>query len=192
MSVKTLIDDIIGFYLWQGENWLIFTYSVTIALSVIIILFGKKRGLKKSQVICFCLLVFWVITVITLTVLCRRTGTRWRYNLTPFWSWRRAISGDRRGILMVAENILLLFPIGFLLPLTDYNHWKADRTVLTGFLFSLGIELCQFLLKRGQFEVDDLINNTLGVLIGYTAARSVLLLWNRFFMKKNAEEESVL
>ncbi len=192
MSVKTLIDDIIEFYFWQGANWLIFTYSVTIAVSVIIILFGRKKGLKKSQIICSCLLIFWVITVITLTILCRTTGTRWRYDLTPFWSWRRAISGNRRGILMVAENILLLMPIGFLLPLTDRNRWKMGRTVLIGFLFSLCVELCQFLLKRGQFEVDDLINNTLGVLIGCVTVRSAMLLRDRLFIKKNTENASEL
>jgi glycopeptide antibiotics resistance protein len=190
MSVKILIDDIIGFYFWQGKDWLLFTYLVTIAASVFITLFGIKKGLKKSQIFYFCLLVFWIVTVITLTVLCRGTRTRLKYDLTPFWSWRSAFSGNRRGFLMVAENILLLMPIGFLLPLTDRDRWKMGRTVLTGFLFSLGVELCQFLLKRGQFEVDDLINNTLGVLIGCVTVRSALLLWDRLFLKRSAENES--
>lgn len=190
MSVKILIDDIIGFYFWQGKDWLLFTYLVTIAASVFITLFGIKKGLKKSQIFYFCLLVFWIVTVITLTVLCRGTRTRLKYDLTPFWSWRSAFSGNRRGFLMVAENILLLMPIGFLLPLTDRDRWKMGRTVLTGFLFSLGVELCQFLLKRGQFEVDDLINNSLGVLIGCVTVRSALLLWDRLFLKRSAENES--
>lgn len=192
MSVKTLIDDIIGFYLWQGKDWLLFTYLFTIAVSVIISLVGIKKRFKKSQIVCSCLLIFWVITVITLTVLCRETGNRWRYDLTPLWSWRRALSGNRRGILMVAENILLLMPIGFLLPLTDRNRFTTGPTVLTGFLFSLGIELCQFLLKRGQLEVDDLINNTFGVLIGCLISRVVLFLLNYFSSKKSAENKSVL
>lgn len=190
MSVKTLIDDIIGFYFWQGKDWLLFTYLVTIIASVFITLFGIKKRLKKSKIFYSCLLVFWIVTVITLTVLCRGTRTGWKYDLTPFWSWRSAFSGNRRGFLMVAENILLLMPLGFLLPLTDRNRWKMGRTVLTGFLFSLGVELCQFLLKRGQFEVDDLINNTLGVLIGCVTVRSALLLWDRLFLKKSAENES--
>ena len=93
---------------------------------------------------------------------------------------------------MVAENILLLMPIGFLLPLTDRNRFTTGLTVLTGFLFSLGIELCQFLLKRGQLEVDDLINNTFGVLIGCLISRVVLFLLNYFSSKKSAENKSVL
>ena len=176
MSVKTLIDDIIGFYFWQGKDWLLFTYLVTIIASVFITLLGIKKRLKKSKIFYSCLLVFWIVTVITLTVLCRGTRTRWKYDLTPFWSWRSAFSGNRRGFLMVAENILLLMPLGFLLPLTDRNRWKMGRTVLTGFLFSLGVELCQFLLKRGQFEIDDLINNTLGVLVGYLLAHFMFIL----------------
>ena len=184
MSVRALINDIIGFYLWQGKQWLLFSYLVTITASIIITVFGKKRRLKKSQIVCSCLFAFWITTVITLTILCRRTGSSWRYNMTPLWSWKSAFLGKRRGILMVIENILLLMPFGFLLPLIDRNRWKMCHTVLIGFLFSLGIELCQLLLKRGQFELDDLVNNTLGVIIGYLAVRSVMLLWNYFFSKK--------
>lgn len=183
MSVRTLINDIIGFYLWQGKYWLIFTYLVTLVASIIIIVFGLKKRLNKTCIFCFCLLTFWITTVITLTVLCRKTGSSWRYNLNPLWSWRRVFLGKRKGFLLVIENILLLMPIGFLLPLIDRNYWKMRLTVLAGFLFSLGIELCQLFLKRGQFELDDLINNTLGVLIGYCAVKSVLLIRDHFFSK---------
>ena len=181
MSLETLINDIIGFYLWQGKQWLLFTYLFTIVVSAIIILFGIKKRIKRSRIFFSCLLVFWIVTVVTLTVLCRSIGSKPKYSLIPFWSWRLALSGNRRGILLVIENILLLMPIGFLLPLIDHERWKIRITVLTGFLFSLGIEICQVSFRRGYFEIDDLINNTLGVLIGCLTAHFVLLLRDAFF-----------
>lgn len=189
MSLKTLIDDIIGFYLWQGKQWLVFTYLVTAAVSAVITVYGIKNGIKKSKIVCQCLLVFWIITVITLTILCRSIGSERKYKLIPFWSWRLAISGNRRGILLVIENILLLMPIGFLLPLINRDRWNIRITILIGFLFSLGIELCQILTKRGQFEFDDLINNTLGVFIGYLLAILALSIWDCFLRQQNTESD---
>ena len=51
MSVRTLINDIIGFYLWQGKYWLIFTYLVTLVASIIIIVFGLKKRLNKTRLL---------------------------------------------------------------------------------------------------------------------------------------------
>lgn len=60
-------------------------------------------------------------------------------------------------------NIILFMPFGFVIPLL----WKisAKKAVLIGFLASLFIETCQLFLARGT-DVDDLILNTFGALLG--------------------------
>lgn len=60
-------------------------------------------------------------------------------------------------------NIGMFIPIGLLVP----TIWKLkDKTIiLIGFLISLSIEISQLFLNRGT-DIDDLIFNTLGTIMG--------------------------
>ena len=60
-------------------------------------------------------------------------------------------------------NIVMFAPIGLFLPLL----WglSGKKTLLLGFASSLLIEICQLFLIRGT-DIDDLILNTTGVLLG--------------------------
>lgn len=78
------------------------------------------------------------------------------YNFVPFNSF---------GIGFVL-NIVMCMPLGFLLPLIFKRCRKCSKTVLTGFIFSLLIEITQIFNFRAT-DVDDLITNTCGALIGY-------------------------
>ena len=67
-------------------------------------------------------------------------------------------------------NILLFVPFGVLVPLIWSNKKGLGYTLLSGFSFSLLIELSQLFNNR-QSDVDDLLLNTLGALIGYLLFR---------------------
>lgn len=43
---------------------------------------------------------------------------------------------------------------------------ESDRTVITGCLFSGTIEIMQYITGRGLTEVDDVITNTIGAVVG--------------------------
>ena len=73
------------------------------------------------------------------------------------------------------ENIFLFIPFSMLV------LWALEDKILQGrkdflqicygtikisFLFSLGIELCQIVLRVGTFQISDLVTNTGGGLIG--------------------------
>lgn len=64
-------------------------------------------------------------------------------------------------------NLLMLVPLGYLLPL--YFGWmkKWWKTLLVGLLISLLIECSQLIFHRGWFDVDDIFLNSLGAWIGY-------------------------
>lgn len=63
-------------------------------------------------------------------------------------------------------NILLFVPLGFLLP-TIWNEYRSARkTVFTGLGISLTIEILQIFTFR-LTDVDDLITNTVGAVLGY-------------------------
>ena len=73
-------------------------------------------------------------------------------------------------------NVLLFVPLGFLLPVL----WKRFRsflwTGLLGFSFSLSIELLQLLTLRAT-DINDLMTNTTGTILGWLLGRLVLWLF---------------
>ena len=71
--------------------------------------------------------------------------------------------------MQIFLNVLLFVPFGFLLPIVSERFRNPILTVFTGFLFLAGIETMQYITGRGLTEVDDLINNTAGVMFGYIA-----------------------
>ena len=68
-------------------------------------------------------------------------------------------------LYLVVGNVAWFVPFGFLLPVI-WQKLKSYYTIPLGFLLSLVIETSQFILKKGMFEIDDLVLNTLGTAIG--------------------------
>lgn len=69
-----------------------------------------------------------------------------------------------------ALNLLLGMPLGFLLPLLWERLNRPDAILVSGLAFSLLIELSQLCNLRAT-DVDDLIMNTLGTVLGWLAFR---------------------
>lgn len=68
-------------------------------------------------------------------------------------------------LYLVVGNIVWFMPFGFLLP-AIWQRLKLYHTIPLGFLLSLVIETSQFALKKGMFEIDDLVLNTFGTALG--------------------------
>ena len=67
----------------------------------------------------------------------------------------------------LAGNVVVFLPFGYLLPCISRS--AKNGLMLTGyaFFFSLSIELFQLFSAFGAFDVDDLMLNTLGAVIGF-------------------------
>ena len=76
-------------------------------------------------------------------------------------------------MLNVVGNCIAFMPCGFLLPAISRRCRKGFICVMTGFLISFFIECTQLVFRVGSFDVDDLMLNTLGVLIGFVINRAV-------------------
>lgn len=97
-------------------------------------------------------------------------------NLIPFKTIAEYISAIFTGsmnldipIKNLVGNLLMFAPMGIFLPVlfAKIKSWKKYCTVVVAIL--LGIEVIQFLTKRGSFDVDDLILNMTGALLGFWA-----------------------
>lgn len=89
-------------------------------------------------------------------------------NLVPF----RYMFSDYASSLL---NVLLFLPLGFFLPVLWEHFKKLHWTLLFGFCTSLLIEVLQIFTFRAT-DVNDLITNTFGTLVGWCLGRLVLRL----------------
>lgn len=79
-------------------------------------------------------------------------------------------------------NILMLVPFGFLVPFIWKNYRKFYKTLFLGAGFSLMIEISQLITNRTT-DVNDLIANTMGALIGYIIWQIVSLCFGEHLKK---------
>lgn len=95
-------------------------------------------------------------------------STAWpfRINLVPFV---HLLDYPTKGeiLLNVIGNSTMFIPTGVLIPLIYKNLDGFKKTVLTGFLLSLTIEIIQLPFAVRCSDVDDLILNALGCIAGY-------------------------
>lgn len=123
---------------------------------------GWKKGMKWSM---GWLLLEYLFLLLYLAVFDRNAQAGWTYNLSPFWSYQAIRKGRDDILAQVIMNVLAFIPIGlFLGSFKGIKWWQA---LLIGLCFSMLIELLQLVLKRGLAEIDDVVHNGVGCMIGY-------------------------
>ena len=63
-------------------------------------------------------------------------------------------------------NILIFIPVGIMLPVVHRVSQNPFIMLMNSFIFVLGIEIFQLFSAFGAFDVDDIILNCFGVLLG--------------------------
>ena len=61
----------------------------------------------------------------------------------------------------------MFIPFGLLAPMVFEWMRKVRFCVFIGFLCSCGIELSQLITQRGYCQLDDVVTNTVGMLVGW-------------------------
>lgn len=133
-----------------------------------------KKGMRCLCGILFLLYLTALVYFLFFAEMLGRTNVNrvYSYNLIlfreigRFWVHRRQL-GALAVFLNIGGNVLIFAPFGFLLPAMRRSLRRAGRVTLLGFFFSLTVETVQLLTRTGSFDVDDLLLNTLGALLGY-------------------------
>lgn len=126
-----------------------------------------------------------VIFVLYLMVLCYflffserygRSYTRqeYSYNLELFREINRFIKyrhviGIESFVVNIFGNIFAFAPFGFLVPMIGKKRKTFFNVFLLSLELTLVIEVTQLLLRVGTFDVDDILMNTLGGMLGYVS-----------------------
>lgn len=139
---------------------------------------GTKTILKKKMVL-YGVTILYAIIVLG-AVFLNRGNIYGNANFQLFYSYREAyhkmeLSLFRNNVL----NMLLFVPFGVLLPCYSEKFRKFYKVVFLGLLSSILIETVQYVTKIGIFEIDDIFNNTVGVLIGYCFWGIVNCIWKK-------------
>lgn len=146
--------------------------------------FKGEKQLSKGRVALIAIFLCYLIVVLGATLGRGGHYDRQEIDFRPFrayWeAWNNFSLVEWRNIIL---NICMFVPLGFLLPLMGNTFQNGWMTYLTGFLFSLFIEGVQLIAKRGIVEVDDLINNTVGCMIGYGIVVTIIELFKKFKLK---------
>jgi len=136
---------------------------------------GKKSIAFKDMAM-FSLIAGYLLVVISITFL-ERNSFYGEVNLHFLSSYRTAWNSfDVRSWQFLIFNIIMFVPLGILLPLSHNRFRKAVYTLAAGFVFTCLIELMQLITSRGIFELDDIFNNFLGTLVGYSMIMTFITL----------------
>lgn len=96
----------------------------------------------------------------------------YHYNLTPFkeisrfFKYSKAL-GTKAVMLNIWGNVAAFVPFGIFLPIFFVRCRKFWRTAMYSFELSLLVEVLQLVTKVGSFDVDDLLLNTVGGILGF-------------------------
>ena len=123
--------------------------------------------------ILFVLYIIFVFYFLLISEIYGRTGEmqEYHYNLVlfreikRFWNYR-----EQLGIFATATNllgnVLIFLPFGFFMAMAS-KYRSFLSTLIYSFALSLTIELSQLFMKVGCFDVDDLLLNTIGGILGF-------------------------
>lgn len=169
-------------YTLQGIKYLAIALVPAIVLSALISVIvrltrrlsgGKNQGYPFGRLT----VRIWYLLFVLMVVFAGRPDVfdKW-VNLSAFLAYKEAlVDFSAKTVLNIILNILLFVPFGFLFAF-DFEKLKRSWLVLPlGCLFSLAVELFQLAFSIGIADVDDLINNLLGVVIGYSFYRLIYI-----------------
>ena len=138
-------------------------FLFTLIVKGILKLLKYDNNISVSRCIAMSLFITYLVIFLEIVFLSREPGTRTGVDLQLFETW----GTDAQAHAYVLENILLFIPFGFLVPFVFSKCRNGIGTFCLGMLLSIGCEYIQFITQRGHCQLDDVVMNTLGTVLGY-------------------------
>lgn len=171
-----IIRDITGYLSQYMDSALIIATVLATAkfvASLVALLIGKKRAYWSRWIKTLISLpvdfaaVFYVFMVVVITFFSRLEGSTDIVNLELFSTFRPDMLSKK----FIVENIVMFIPLGIFL------RWYGLKRVWLGVAFIMAsstlIELMQYLTGRGHAEVDDILTNTIGGIMGFIVMKLI-------------------
>ena len=136
----------------------------------------RKEHKQRIRIISWILFGIYLIMMVYFLFFSEQMGRvprdTYQYNLHPFAEIKRYLYyAGRVGTVLVLlnllGNIICFIPYGFVIPVLSVRCRSFGKILLLSFLASLLVESIQLVSKLGSFDVDDIMLNTLGGVLGY-------------------------
>lgn len=133
---------------------------------------GQQKQIRILGKILFVVYILFLLYFLIFSDWYGRSGVmeEYHYNLTPFreikrfWRYREQLG--IQAFLNLIGNVFIFIPFGFFEAIASRKR-SFFGIVGDGLFLSMLVEVFQLVTKVGRFDVDDLILNTAGVVIGY-------------------------
>ena len=103
-------------------------------------------------------------------ILSRRERGLWQYNFIPFESYFHIGENFPANVWLIIGHIGIFFIFGVLLVLS-FEKASVKKCLLISFIFSVLLEIIQFVAAVGIFDIDTVIQHTLGAFVGIIAIK---------------------
>lgn len=144
-----------------------FSYLIPAVIAAVTAAYLYKVWTKKTVRLSVLLLLIYGEVLLHTAYFSREPGSRIGIDLELFGTWGNSATAHAYFI----ENIMMLIPFGVLMPIAFKKMRSLRWMVSIGFLCSCFIELSQLMTSRGYCQLDDVVTNAAGALIGWLVWR---------------------
>lgn len=158
---------------------------------VVLMMLRKMRKQQSFRYLALSVLVAYLVGVLLITIFLRTYDNETMINTIPLSSYAKMFSpivdgykkNGMRGAIdrlkwidyasrsSIILNILLFVPLGYVVPLNIKKINKWYSILATGVIVSAIIETTQLYTHRGWFDVDDILHNGIGAVLGWLCYR---------------------
>lgn len=149
----------------------------------------KKTYVKKYMYIVEFALIGYIISVLIITEVFSSNLFNATFKLTPnliplITTLTDLIQYPGSVLFQVTLNMIFFIPFGFILMFFSINEYKLIKILSSTFIFSSIVELAQYFSGR-YADIDDVIWNALGALVGIIIFKLLQKVFKSKFSKTN-------
>lgn len=174
MSCYKFLDNVILSISMSSNIFVATRIILALALFIFIKFIINKKVNSKYIDLLFCL---YFILILMLTLFKNDNGWTGNINLNPLEVFKD-IKSSSNGLILLVGNICMYIPIGIYI---EYRFFNKKSTLKIGLflIYIFLIELIQHIFKKGVFDIDDIILNLIGFLIGVFLVKGIKKLKNK-------------
>lgn len=90
--------------------------------------------------------------------------------------WKLFAAGVQSERDQVTLNVILFLPFGILWDIIRENKSSLKECAVIGGLISLSVETMQYISARGVFDIEDLLTNIIGMIIGTVIIKVIYII----------------
>ena len=156
--------NIISFVYASAPQWLYDILLVVLCVMSIWIFSRRKEIRNKLRKLLGVVYIEYLVLLACATVIFRDSTCALGVEFVPFWNYNEYFTMDV--LYESLLNIVMFIPVGFCSSVF-IKRPLLIKIFLLSMALSCSIEVTQYLLKCGFCETNDIMNNTVGGVIGY-------------------------